>query len=107
MKRILRILFILMAFMAGSSAAPASPGPSQDGARSTAQWITAAGVAERDEVVLHFRKIIELKQAPARFVVEASGDNQFILFVNGREAGRGPSRADLAHWRFEALDIAP
>ncbi|HKF26596.1 MAG TPA: family 78 glycoside hydrolase catalytic domain [Candidatus Acidoferrum sp.] len=107
MKRILRAFLVLVAFMALSFAVPAPPGRSQDGARSTAQWITAAGVAERDEVVLHFRKIIELKQTPATFVVDASGDNQFILFVNGREAGRGPSRADLAHWRFEALDIAP
>src|SRR5215469_14321578 len=62
-----------------------------------AQWITAARAAERDEAVLHFRKVVELGEAPKRFVVEVSADNQFILYVNGREAGRGPSRADLAH----------
>jgi len=39
--------------------------------------------------------------------VNVSADNQFILYVNGRETGRGPSRADLAHWRFETYDIAP
>jgi hypothetical protein len=72
-----------------------------------AQWITAAEVAERDEVVLHFRKTIELKQAPTKFVVDVSADNQFILYVNGVEVGRGPSRADLAHWRYEMLDIGP
>jgi len=72
-----------------------------------AQWITAAHAAERDEAVLHFRKTMELKEAPAKFVVNVSADNQFILYVNGRETGRGPSRADLAHWRFETYDIAP
>ena len=75
--------------------------------RWAAQWITAPGVAERDEAVLHFRKTIELASAPTKFVVDASADNQFILYVNGVEAGRGPSRADLAHWRFETFDIGP
>ncbi|HET8966344.1 MAG TPA: alpha-L-rhamnosidase C-terminal domain-containing protein [Candidatus Acidoferrum sp.] len=75
--------------------------------RWSAQWITAAGAAERDQVVLHFRKTIELKQAPTKFVVDVSADNQFILYVNGVEAGRGPSRADLAHWRYETYDIGP
>jgi len=72
-----------------------------------AQWITAAGVAERDEVVLHFRKTIELKGTPGKYVVDVSADNQFVLYVNGVEAGRGPSRADLGHWRYETIDIGP
>jgi len=72
-----------------------------------AQWITSSGAAERDEAVLHFRKTIELAAAPEHFVVHVSADNQFILFVNGREAGRGPSRGDLAHWRYETYDLAP
>jgi hypothetical protein len=75
--------------------------------RWSAQWITAAGVAERDQAVLHFRKVIQLERAPSHFVVDVSADNQFILFVNSKEAGRGPSRADLAHWRYETYDLAP
>src|SRR5260221_11062307 len=72
-----------------------------------AQWITAPGVAERDAVVLHFRKVVELGTAPKRFLVDVSADNQFILYVNGTEAGRGPSRGDLGHWRYQTYDIAP
>jgi alpha-L-rhamnosidase len=75
--------------------------------RWTAQWITAPGVAECDEVVLHFRKTIELASAPTKFVVDVSADNQFILYVNGVEAGRGPSHADLGHWRYQTHDIGP
>jgi len=71
-----------------------------------AQWITAPGVAERDSVVLRFRKVVELERAVAHFVVNVSADNQFILYVNGKEAGRGPSRADQGHWRYETYDIA-
>jgi alpha-L-rhamnosidase len=73
----------------------------------SAQWITAPAVAERDGVVLHFRKVVELAQPAAHFVVNVSADNQFILYVNGQEAGRGPSRADLSHWRYETYDIGP
>jgi len=87
-------------------ASAALPAVAQDREkRWSAQWITAPGVAERDEVVLHFRKTIELASAPAKFVVDVSADNQFIFYVNGVEAGRGPSRADLAHWRYETYDI--
>src|SRR5260221_9290985 len=55
-----------------------------------AQWITAPGVAERDSVVLHFRKVMDLKEPSKEFVVDVSADNQFILYVNGQEAGGGP-----------------
>ncbi len=72
-----------------------------------AQWITAPGVAERDSAVLHFRKMMDLKEPVKEFVVNVSADNQFILYVNGQEAGRGPSRADLGHWRYETYDIGP
>src|SRR3984893_55150 len=72
-----------------------------------AQWVTAAGVPERDEVVLHFRKVIELSQQPVHFVVDVSADNQFIFYVNQQRVGSGPSRSDLAHWRYETYDLAP
>src|SRR5262249_46737117 len=55
---------------------------------------------------LRFRKVMELTEAPKHFVVDVSADNQFILYVNGVEAGRGPSRADLKHWRYESYDLA-
>jgi hypothetical protein len=72
-----------------------------------AQWITAPEAAERDVAVVHFRKAIELAAKPQKFTVNVSADNQFIFYVNGKEAGRGPSRGDLAHWRYETFDIAP
>ncbi len=73
----------------------------------SAQWITAAGVPERDEVVLHFRKVVEVSQQPEHFVVDVSADNQFIFYVNQQRVGSGPSRSDLAHWRYETYDLAP
>jgi alpha-L-rhamnosidase len=72
-----------------------------------AQWITAPSASQRDETVLHFKKVIELPERPQHFYVDVSADNQFVLHVNQQRVGNGPSRADLAHWRYETYDFAP
>ena len=72
-----------------------------------AQWITSPSAPERDPVVLHLRKVIEVSRVPENFVVHVSADSLFILNVNQREVGRGPARSDLAHWKYETYDLAP
>jgi alpha-L-rhamnosidase len=71
-----------------------------------AQWITSPSAPLRDSVVLRFRKLFEIPQAPEHFVVHVSADAQFILCVNQQEIGRGPARGDLAHWKYETYDLA-
>ncbi len=75
--------------------------------RWTAAWLACPDAPERDAGVFRFRKRLELAAPPDRFVVHASGDQRFVLFVNGRRVGAGPARGDLAHWRFETFDLAP
>ena len=72
-----------------------------------AQWITSPSAPQRDIVVLHFRKALEVPQLPEHFVVHVSADSLFILSVNKREVGRGPARSDLAHWKYETYDLTP
>ena len=72
-----------------------------------AEWITAADAPQREEVILNFRKVIDLHEAPQHFVIDVSADNQFIFYVNQQRVGTGPSRSDLAHWRYETYDIGP
>ena len=60
-----------------------------------ASWIACPGVSRRDYGVFHFRKTISLSSKPARFIVHASADNRYKLYVNGVLAGEGPSRGDL------------
>ena len=72
-----------------------------------AQWITMAGAPARDEVVLHFRKVIDLPAAPQHFAVDVSADNQFVFYVNAKRVGTGPAKSDLAHWRYETYDLSP
>jgi alpha-L-rhamnosidase len=73
----------------------------------TAQWITAAGAPGHDPVVLRMRKEMTLEAVPAHFVVHVSADNQFLLLVNGKRIGFGPSIGDVHHWRYETYDLAP
>ena len=72
-----------------------------------AQWITSPSAPQRDIVVLHFRREIDVHRVPEHFVVHVSADSQFILSVNQREVGRGPARSDLAHWKYETYDLTP
>ena len=66
----------------------------------TGAWIACSGAPERDPGVYRFRKVIELPAVPPRFVVHVSADQRFVLRVNGRRVGIGPSRGDILFWRF-------
>ena len=73
----------------------------------SARWITSPDSRQRDPVVLHFRKSLDLAQKPEHFVVQVSADNQFIFYVNQQWIGAGPAKSDLGHWRYETYDIGP
>ncbi|HEV2419916.1 MAG TPA: alpha-L-rhamnosidase N-terminal domain-containing protein, partial [Terriglobia bacterium] len=73
----------------------------------SASWIACPGAPEREFGVYLFRKDFSLGAAPEHFVVHASGDNRYQLYVNGARVLEGPAKGDLFHWRFETLDIAP
>jgi hypothetical protein len=74
--------------------------------RWAASWIRHAGAPGRDVGVYLFRKSFDLPAAPVRFVVHASADQRYELFVNGARVATGPARGDLDHWRFETVDVA-
>lgn len=72
-----------------------------------ASWIRCPQAPRREFGVCRFRKTFGLPAAPQHYVIHASGDNRYELFVNGVRVLAGPARGDLDHWRFETLDIAP
>jgi hypothetical protein len=76
-------------------------------ARWSAKWIRPEGASPKGFGVYHLRKTFDLAARPARFVIHASADNRYELFVNGTRVLTGPARGDLDHWRFETADIAP
>jgi alpha-L-rhamnosidase len=76
-----------------------------------AVWIShsaAVGEEQGDAAVsLQFRREFELAEVPAQLEISVSGDNRYILYVNGKRVDAGPARGDLAHWRYRRIDIAP
>src|SRR5438105_2109965 len=72
----------------------------------TASWIAPPDVPGDSFVVFHARRAFDLSSVPARFVVRVSADNRYRLFVNGTDVSSGPQRSDVAHWRYETVDLA-
>ena len=97
---------LVLSVLCGRSASAQLPPEARKGLW-RAQWITAPETSQRDAVVLHFRKFIEVERVPENFVVYVSADNQFLLYANQHEVGRGPARSDVAHWNYETYDLAP
>lgn len=70
-------------------------------------WIQHPAAAAHEEGVFHFRRALELDEAPEEFIVKVSADNRFRLFVNGTSVGVGPARSDVSYWRYAEFDLAP
>jgi alpha-L-rhamnosidase len=80
-------------------------------ARAGDRWITHPAAIEADTghaaITLQFRHELTLAQRPKHLFVRVSADNRYVLYVNGQRIAAGPSRGDLAHWRYARLDLAP
>ncbi len=72
-----------------------------------AQWIAAPDGPARDYDVVYFRRTLPLTSVPAKFLVDVSGDTRYELHVNGKRVSAGPALADVHHWRYEVVDLAP
>ncbi len=72
-----------------------------------AQWITHPDIDKTAYNLIHFRNTFELENVPSTFIVHVSGDNRYRLHVNGQEVCYGPQLADMRHWRYETIDLAP
>jgi len=90
---------------AGQNQAPLNP--ALVAARWPAFWITAPKASVTSAEVLNFRREISISNVPVHFWVHVSGDNRFLLHVNGKYVAEGPARGDLFHWRFETVDLSP
>ena len=77
------------------------------GGAPAARWVAHPDVPGGAFGVFHFRRVFELAARPETFVVHVSADNRYRLYVNGMEVSSGPQRSDLAHWRYETVDLAP
>jgi len=98
---------VLLMFLPAGVSNSQTTGPALSPQSWTAKWITNPAGPAREFGVFHFRKAFSLDTVPQHFVIDASGDNRYELFVNGQRVATGPARGDLKHWRYETIDIAP
>ena len=78
-----------------------------NGRVTAASWIAPPNVPGDSFVVFHTRRAFALSSVPERFVVHVSADNRYRLYLNGTAVSSGPQRSDIAHWRYETVDLAP
>lgn len=73
-----------------------------------AQWIGFNKAMDRgtNYGVYYFRKSIQIKNKPLKFIIHVSADNHYKLYVNGKLASAGPTRGDLHYWHYETVDIS-
>lgn len=75
------------------------------------RWIAHSSAigedAGKQQVSLQLRRSFDLEAVPGRLEVSVSADNRYILYVNGERVDAGPSRGDLANWRYRQIDISP
>jgi len=111
MKNIVPVLFIAMLiymdFIDPYSINSQSVNPDIITKQWDANWIAVPGEPANDYGVYLFRKSLDLKSAPASFVVHASGDNRYKLYVNEKLVSLGPARGDMYYWNYETVDLAP
>lgn len=75
------------------------------------QWITHPSASGSPQgtaaITLQLRRSVDIARVPVSVPIEISADNRYVLYINGKRIDAGPSRGDLAHWRYRRLDLAP
>ena len=72
-----------------------------------AHWISVPNEPANTYGVYHMRKTFEIAEIPEQFIVHATADNRYKLYLNGRLVSSGPARGDIYNWNFETVDLAP
>ncbi|HEY6593351.1 MAG TPA: family 78 glycoside hydrolase catalytic domain [Asanoa sp.] len=54
-----------------------------------------------------FRRTFELAEVPHEAAARLTADSRYVLWVNGREVGRGPARSQPSRLRYDTYDLAP
>ncbi|SKD02081.1 Alpha-L-rhamnosidase N-terminal domain-containing protein [Chitinophaga ginsengisegetis] len=106
MKYLLQCL-LLPAFIGFATTLSAQEKSSNIPSQWDARWISGNDAAPAAYGVYLFRKQFQLLNYSGPFIIHLSADNRYRLYVNGRFAGMGPARSDLANWYYETIDISP
>ncbi len=73
-----------------------------------AQWI-GPGLELRSDAAgqaFYVRRVVDVKDPASFGRTCVTADSQYVLYVNGREAFRGPARFDPMHEAYDTLDLS-
>ncbi len=68
-------------------------------------WIWGGKIADKENTALCFRRKFNADTKKST-VVKISADTRYILYINGRESGRGPVRSTLERWFYDEYDVS-
>lgn len=105
--RLPTVLTLSVAICLTATVTSAQRGDPGVAASPAASWIADTTAPADSFGVFHFRRVLALPARPEHFVVHVSADNRYRLMVNGQDVSSGPQRADIMHWRYETIDLAP
>ena len=98
-----------------------NPAPSATSLRWSCHWIghqpraatgspadfLTGGERDREFSRFLFRRTFDLEKVPAKVPTRITADSRYVLWVNGREVGRGPIRSQPYRHRYDSYDLAP
>ncbi len=58
-------------------------------------------------VVLEFQRELALRHLPPMLPVHVTADSRYVLYVNGKRVGSGPSTGTVNRWRYAWYDLRP
>jgi alpha-L-rhamnosidase len=72
-----------------------------------AHWIWSSLPENTSNVYLEARKTFELPSCPEQASLFISANQEYLVYINGQEAGRGPSPSDQQWKYFDRYDVGP
>lgn len=74
-------------------------------AQATGKWIGPSKGEGTTYGVYYFAKEISVASVPQKAELNISADNRYILYLNGEELARGPSRGSVDHRYYETVPL--
>ncbi|MCD6322853.1 MAG: hypothetical protein J7L77_07475, partial [Clostridiales bacterium] len=69
------------------------------------KWIWGSSITDKENTAVCFRRNFNVDKSEDT-IVKISADTRYVLYINGKEIGRGPIRSTIDRWFFDEYDIS-
>ena len=70
-----------------------------------AKWIWGSSIADKENTAVCFRRNFNVDKNKDA-ILKISADTRYVLYINGKEIGRGPIRSTIDRWFYDEYDIS-